>query len=194
YGNLYVISMHGNVFKLNPQTLVADLIGQIKNIPKDYTINGAAVDAAGNIIVGCATKSDHYFSVNFSTLEATVLAPQQEQVFNVSDFASCHYINENAAKPKQPVATVKGNSVVSIYPNPVINKTINIVFDAFAGSSHNVQLVDVAGHTILTKIVNINGKTTTQIILPRSVTSGTYIIKVNDGAGKEQYSGKIVVY
>jgi hypothetical protein len=194
-GGLYVISMRGNVFKLNPQTLVADHIGQIKNIPEDYTINGAAVDAAGNIVVGCATKSDHYYNVNFSTLEATPLPKQQEQVFNVSDFASCHYVNENAAKPKQTVTTtVKGNSVVSLYPNPVINKTINIVFDAFAGGNHNVQLVDVAGHTILNKLVNVNGKTTAQIILPRSVNSGTYIIKVNDGAGKEQYSGKIVVY
>ena len=92
------------------------------------------------------------------------------------------------------MATVKGNSIVSIYPNPVTNRSINIVFDAFAGTNHNIQLVDVAGNTILTKQVNIYGKTTSQILLPKSVSSGTYIIKVNDGAGKEQYSGKIVVY
>jgi len=193
-GGLYVISMRGNVFKINTQTLVADHIGQIKNIPAEYTINGAAVDAAGNIVVGCATKADHYYSVNLTTLTATALPAQQGQVFNVSDFASCHYVNENAVKPKQPATTVKGNGIVSVYPNPVINRTINVAFDAFAGNNHNVQLVDVAGHTVLTKLVNISGKTTTQIILPRSVSSGTYIIKVNDGAGKEQYSGKIVVY
>jgi hypothetical protein len=193
-GGLYVISMRGHVFKINTQTLVADHIGQIKNIPQDYTINGAAVDEAGNVVIGCATKSDHYYSVNVNTLEATALPRQQQQVFNVSDFASLHYVNENAVKPKQPVTTVKGNSILSIYPNPVTNRTLNIAFDALAGSNHNIQLVDVAGHTILTKLVNIYGKTTTQILLPRSVTSGTYIIKVNDGAGKEQYSGKIVVY
>ncbi len=192
-GGLYVISMRGNVFKINTETLVADYIGQIKNIPQDYTINGAAVDAEGNVVVGCAIKSDHYYSVNLSKLEATALPKQQEQVFNTSDFASCHYVNENAVKPKA-VTTVKGNSVVSLYPNPVTNRTLNIVFDAFAGSNHNVQLVDVGGNIILNKLININGKTTTQIILPGSVTSGTYIIKVNDGAGKEQYSGKIVVY
>jgi Secretion system C-terminal sorting domain len=186
-----VISMRGHVFKVNTQTLVADHIGQIKNIPQDYTINGAAVDEAGNVVIGCATKSDHYYSVNVNTLEATALPRQKQQVFNVSDFASLHYVNENAVKPKQPV---KGNSILSIYPNPVTNRTLNIAFDALAGSNHNIQLVDVAGHTILTKLVNIYGKTTTQILLPRSVTSGTYIIKVNDGAGKEQYSGKIVVY
>jgi hypothetical protein len=192
-GGLYVISMRGNIFKVNPQTMVADHIGQVKNIPQDYTINGAAVDESGNIVVGCATKSDHYYSINLTTLQATALPKQQEQVFNVSDFASGHFVNENAVKSKQSV-TVKGNSVISIYPNPVTNRTINIAFDEFAGSNHNVQLVDVAGHTILTKLVNIYGKTNTQIILPRSVTSGTYIIKVNDGGGKEQYSGKIVVY
>ncbi|HEY6976000.1 MAG TPA: T9SS type A sorting domain-containing protein [Chitinophagaceae bacterium] len=191
-GGLYVISMRGNIFKINMQTLVADHIGQAKNIPADYTINGAAVDEAGNVVVGCATKSDHYYSINLTTLEARAL-PSREQVFNVSDLASSHYVNESAAKAKLPV-TVKGNNLVSVYPNPVTNRSINIVFEGLAGNNHNVQLVDVAGHTILTKQVNIYGKTTTQVILPRSVNSGTYIIKVNDGAGKEQYSGKIVVY
>jgi len=192
-GGLYVISMRGNIFKINTQTLVADHIGQVENIPADYTINGAAVDEAGNVVVGCATKADHYYSINLTTLEAKSL-PTREQVFNVSDLASSHYVNESAAKAKPPVTTVKGNNLVSLYPNPVTNRTVNIVFDGFSGNNHNVQLVDVAGHTILTKQVNIYGKTTTQVILPRSVTSGTYIIKVNDGAGKEQYSGKIVVY
>ena len=192
-GGLYVISMRGHVFKINTQTLVADHVGQIKNIPQDYTINGAAVDEAGNVVVGCATKADYYYSVNLTTLQATALS-RQKQVFNVSDLASSHYVNENAVKSKQPAPIVKGNSIVSIYPNPVTNRSINIVFDALAGNNHNVQLVDVAGHTILTKLVNIYGKTTTQILLPRSVNSGTYIIKVNDGTGKEQYSGKIVVY
>jgi hypothetical protein len=193
-GGLYVISMRGHVFKINTQTLVADHLGQIKNIPQDYTINGAAVDEGGNVVVGCATKADHYYTVNLTTLQATALPRQQQQVFNVSDLASSHFVNENAVKAQQPVTTVKGNSIVSIYPNPVTNRTINVVFDALAGNNHNVQLVDVAGHTILTKLINIYGKTTTQILLPRSVTSGTYILKVNDGAGKEQYSGKIVVY
>ena len=48
FGNLYVISMRKNVFKISPQTMVADFIGTIANMPQDYTVNGAAVDVQGD--------------------------------------------------------------------------------------------------------------------------------------------------
>lgn len=194
FGNLYVISMRGNVFKINPQKMVADHIAVIKNLPADYTINGAAVDAQNNLIVSCATKTDHYYTVNISTWEAAPLAKQQDQVFNASDLASSHLAFENAVKKQDVAASVQGNGVISIFPNPVVNRTVNVSFDAFSGKNHTIQLVDVNGHIILNRTININGKTTSQLILPRSVNSGTYIIKVNDGNGKEQYSGKIIVY
>jgi len=195
FGNLYVISMRGNVFKINPRNMTADLIAAIKNLPADYTINGAAVDANGSVIVSCATKTDHYYNVNISTWQASPLSNQKDQqVYNASDLASSHLAFENAVKSKESVSSVQGNSSITVFPNPVVNRTINVVFDAFAGKDHTVQLVDVNGHILLNKILNINGKTTSQIILPRNVNSGTYILKVNDGNGKEQYSGKIIVY
>jgi len=43
-------------------------------------------------------------------------------------------------------------------------------------------------------VVNASAKSTSQIILPQSVKSGVYILKVTDAAGKISYSGKIVVY
>jgi len=193
FGNLYVISMRGNVFKINPQNMVADHIAMIKNLPSDYTINGAAVDDQNNLIVSCATKTDHYYTVNISTWEVSSLAKQKDEVFNASDLASSHLAFENAVKT-QEAASVQGNSIISIFPNPVVNRTVNISFDAFAGKNHTIQLVDVNGHILLNRTVNINGKTTSQVILPRNINSGTYIIKVNDGNGKEQYSGKIIVY
>jgi hypothetical protein len=195
FGNLYVVSMRGNVFKINPKNMVADRVAMIKNLPSDYTINGAAVDANGSIIVSCATKTDRYYSVNISTWEASALANQKEQqVYNASDLASSHLAFENVVKSKDAVSSVQGNSIISVYPNPVVNRTINVSFDAFSGKDHTVQLVDVSGHVILNKTLNINGKTTSQVILPRNVNSGTYILKVNDGNGKEQYSGRVIVY
>jgi hypothetical protein len=185
--------MRGNVFKINPQNMVADHIAMVKNLPSDYTINGAAVDDQNNLIVSCATKTDHYYTVNISTWEASPLAKQKDEVFNASDLASSHLAFENAVKT-QEAASVQGNSIISIFPNPVVNRTVNISFDAFAGKNHTIQLVDVNGHILLNRTVNINGKTTSQVILPRNINSGTYIIKVNDGNGKEQYSGKIIVY
>ncbi len=194
FGNLYSISMRGNVFKINPQTLVADYFGTIKNIPTDYTINGAAVNAQGNIVLSCASKIDYYYTVDLANLEAVALAKQKENVYNASDLASSHLLYESQANSKLTASSVNGNSLITIYPNPVINRTLNVSFNQFTGSDYNIQLVDVGGHNILSKMVNVNGKTTTQIILPASVASGMYIVKVIDQSGKEQYSGKIVVY
>lgn len=190
FGNLYVISMRGNVFKVNPQTLVADHIAQIKNLPQDYTINGAAVDADGNVVVSCATNTAHYYTVNISSWEATALPKQKDRVYNASDLASAHVAYESLAKAQPQIAESK----ISVYPNPVINRTINVVFNSNSRGDHNVQLVNASGHIVLNKIVNVNGKYTAQIILPKTVAQGMYVIKVNDAAGKEQYLEKIVVH
>lgn len=190
FGNLYIISMKGNIFKLNPQTLVADFVGQVKNLPQDYTINAAAVDAMGNVVVGCASKTENYYSVNLSTLDAVALPKQQQEVYNTSDLASCHFAYENLVNTP---ATVNTKANVSVYPNPVVNKTINISFDALKAGNHNVQVTDASGNSILTKTLNINGKTNTQLLLPKSTSGGMYLIKVTDSFGKEQYSGKVVV-
>ena len=193
-GNLYVISMKKNVFKINPQTRIADFIGAISNMPDDYTINGAAVDAQGKIVVSSAVKTDAYYSVDLATLHASAL-PQKQGVYNASDLASSHLAYENVSSAKQnPASIVAGNSAVTVYPNPVINKTIQVSFENVSAGNQTVQLADVSGHAVLTKVVNISAKSTSQIILPQSVKSGVYILKVTDAAGKISYSGKIVVY
>lgn len=189
FGNLYVISMKGNVFKINTQTMTADFVTQIKSLPQDYTINGAAIDAQGSMIISCATKTNGYYSVNLSTWQATPLAKQQGEVYNASDLASSHIAFESIVKQSEIA-----KSEISIYPNPVTNKTINLVFSSLNAVEHNVQLMNDAGRVILNKVVNVNGKTTAQIILPKTVAKGMYVIKVNDATGKELYSGKVVIY
>jgi len=195
YNNLYVITMRGNIFKINPDKMIADHIGSIKDLPQDYTINGAAVDAGGNIIVSCASKTDKYFSVDLTKLTATPLSKQQQQVFNASDLASCHVAYENnVIKPSVPAPVVKGNSLISVYPNPVTNRTVNISYDQLSKANHNIQVVDAAGKIVMNKLVNVDGKSVSQVILPKTVKSGMYVIKVTDATGKEQFSSKIVVY
>lgn len=191
-GNLYAISMKGNVFKINPQTKVADFIGAISNLPADYTINGAAVDANGKVIISSAVKTDMYYSMDLATLQANAAG---KNVFNASDLASSHLAYENVSQAKQnPVVSAIGNSNVTVYPNPVLNKSVQISFDKVTPGNHTIQLTDVNGHTIFTKVMNISSATTSQFTLPQNVEAGIYIIKVNDESGKVSYSGKLVVY
>lgn len=194
FGKLYVISMKKNVFEIDPQTMVADFKGTIANIPEDFMVNGAAVDEKGSILVSSATKTDHYYTVDLKTLQATALKGQSGDVYNASDLASGHFVDEAAAQVKDnPAATVKGNSVISIFPNPVVNRTMNVSFDGIKGKQ-NLQLVDAKGNIVYNKVVNVTDKSVSQIALPSGITSGIYILKISDANGRQQYSGKVVVY
>lgn len=194
-GNLYVISMKKNVFKINPQTMVADFMGAIENIPADYTINGAAIDDKGKVVVSSAVRTDNYYSFDLATLKATAVAKKDNEVYNASDLASGHLAYENVADAKiNPAVNVSGNSAVSVYPNPVLNRSFQLAFDKVSSGTQTVQLATVSGTNVLTKVINVNAKSITQITLPASVRSGVYAIKVFDGTGKISYSGKIVVY
>jgi len=191
-GNLYVISMKRNVFKINPQTMVADFMGQIENMPVDYTINGAAVDDKGKIIVSSATKTDSYYSVDLATLKATVIG---KDVYNASDLASGHLAYESVTDAKvNPAVNVTGNAAVSVYPNPVLNKSFQLSFDKVAAGTQTLKISTVSGTSVLTKVIDVNAKSFAQVTLPSTVRSGVYMIKLVDNAGKVTYSGKIVVY
>jgi hypothetical protein len=194
-GNLYVISMKRNVFKIDPQTMVADFMGQIENMPADYTINGAAVDDKGKVIVSSATRTDNYYSIDLATLKANVVAKKGTDVYNASDLASGHLAYENTADAKvNPAVNVTGNAAVSVFPNPVPNRSFQVSFDKVAAGSHTLQVTTVSGTSVLSKVIDVNTKSVAQINLPSSVRSGVYMIKVIDNAGKVTYSGKIVVY
>ncbi|QEC69520.1 T9SS type A sorting domain-containing protein [Panacibacter ginsenosidivorans] len=194
-GNLYVISMKKNVFKINPQTMVADYIGAIDNMPADYTINGAAVDDKGKVVVSSATRTDNYYSVDLSTLQASAVPKKGNDVYNASDLASGHLAYEDVSDAKvNPAVNVTGNSAVSVYPNPVITRSFQVAFDKVSTATQTIQLSTVSGGSVLTKVINVSAKSITQITLPASVRSGVYIIKVSDGTGKVTYSGKVVVY
>jgi hypothetical protein len=193
-GNLYVISMKKNVFKINPQTMVADFIGAIENMPADYTINGAAVDDKGKIVVSSAVKTENYYTVDLATLKATALQKKGSEVYNASDLASGHLAYENIADAKvNPAVNVIGNSLVSVFPNPVHNRSFQVTFDKVSGTQ-TIQLVNISGSAVLSKVLNVTAKSAHQITLPQSVRSGAYVVKVIDGTGKVNYSGKIVVY
>ncbi|HRH60353.1 MAG TPA: T9SS type A sorting domain-containing protein [Chitinophagaceae bacterium] len=192
FGNLYVISMKGNTFKINPQTLTAEFIGTITGLPQDYTVNGAAADESDNVIVSCATKADEYYKIDFKTLEATMLPKTNNEVYNASDLASSHILY--ASNENQQVVQTLGNNTVTIYPNPVSGRTFNLTFDSYNSGNYTVSLYNASGTQVLNKIVNVNGKTIEQVILPKSLPGGMYMINIFNGKGEQTYNGKIVVF
>jgi len=188
-GNLYLFAMQRGVYKINPNTRLATFLGTIKNIPQDYTVNAAMVDDATNVIVGSSTKTTNYYRVNLNTLDATELAKNSDQVYNVSDFANANFAFGNNSNAVAKTLTKNG---VNIYPNPVQNKTISIQFNNIAKGKYIIQLNETEGKTILKKEVTIAGSQTESLTVS-SISAGTYLINVLNDKGVSIYNEKVII-
>jgi len=197
FGNLYLFTVQGNVFKINPQTMVANFEGEIKNLPKGFTVNGAAVDVDGAVIVSSALCGCNYYKVDLATLNASeliknsVATPNSNIVFNASDFA-----NGNLAYSKE-AANIKSSNVVTVrsikaFPNPVQNKTFVVEFNGFTNTQQNIEVLTLSGKKIYSQQVDATAKDQT-VHLPSGMASGMYVVKVVDAAGYQSYTDKIVV-
>ena len=190
YGNLYLISMRNNVFKINIGKLEAEFVGVISGLPASFTTNGAAADDDGNIILSSASVSDSYFRVNPSTLVASSIKGGAE-MYSVSDLANSNLIYQRKS------STVNNNFItlednVSVYPNPVTNNKFTVNFKNVNPGNYTMELADINGKVILNKNVNINGVSNEKLALNNS-TVGVYLLRLIDVNGKTSYTKKIVV-
>ncbi|MEO8711720.1 MAG: T9SS type A sorting domain-containing protein [Parafilimonas sp.] len=190
-GNLYLFAMQRGVYKINPNTRLATFIGQIKNMPEDYTVNAAMVEDGANVIVGSSTKTTNYYRVNLTTLEATELSKKTEQVYNVSDFANANFAFSKS-KNENAVAKTIVKSSVNIYPNPVSDKKLNVQFSNLVKGKYVIQLNDMEGKTIMQKEVNISGSQTESLYVS-SISAGMYSLRVINEKGESIYNNKVIV-
>lgn len=193
-GSLYLFTMRGNVYKINPSTRVADFIGAIKNLPADYTVNAATVDANNNIIIGSALNTSGYYKVNINTLEAVKVVEGSVTSYNVSDFATSNILNAKSSSSVSIKAKeVKGNSAVSIYPNPVTDRNFTIQFTNYINDNYSIQVKDMTGKAIMQKALTISYDQMESMTLPTTVTNGVYNIVIVNSNGENVYSGKLIV-
>lgn len=189
-GNLYLFSMQREVFKINPGTRLATFLGEIKNVPEDYTINAAMVEDAGHVIVGSSTKTTNYYRVDLTTLQATELNKKTDQVYNVSDFA-----NENLAFAKSAnnaIAKTLTVNAVTVYPNPVNKTNLNVRFSNFKSGKYIIQISEAEGKALLQQEVKISGSQT-QTLNVSSLASGMYSIKVMSEKGENIYTDNVII-
>jgi hypothetical protein len=192
YGNLYLFTVKNNVFKININTKVAEFLGAVKNLPANFTTNGAAVDANGDIFVSSAISTENYYIINLATLQAKPVNKTESTVFNASDLANSNLAYQNTlVKPILDQQVFNNN--ISVFPNPAVNKNFTLQFNKIPNGNYNIELNDANGKTIFTKKVVINGLHIETINLPKGTSSGLFLVKVSDNKGKNYYSEKIVV-
>ncbi len=193
YGNLYLITYKSHIFKINVNTLVAEHVGTIKGLPVTFTTNGAAIDANGDLVVTSSISTENYYKVNLATLEAKPITKTGPTVYNASDLANSNLAYSAARTAAQPKAEVKGNAVLSVYPNPAINKNFSIQFEKVPAGNYTIELTDISGRRVLNKTISVNGLQNEKLTMPKGTASGLYVIKVTDNTGKAIYSDKVAV-
>ena len=193
-GSLYLFTIAGHVFKINTATLETEFIGTVKNLPSAFSVNAAAVDKSGNVTVASSIDAGNYFSVNMKSLEASPIVAS-DNFYNASDFANGNLlITDKTVAKTLPSVSITSTEQVSVYPNPVKNKTVSLYFNGSLQGKHVVEVVDVSGKRIAAKTVELAATGTTQKIqLPASATAGLYVVHVLSGTNKNVFTGNVVV-
>lgn len=209
-GNLYVLTANRNVFKVNIQSKVATHLGGIKGLPDGFTTNGAMVEDGSKVIVASSESSIGYYRFDLTTLQAEKVSTSAT-VFNASDLANDRLAfgkkkkekKNDIVEQKQPAAEemtkkypqeVLANNGITVYPNPVTNRLVKISFADQPAGRYSVDLIDISGKLIQSKEVNINGSMQVEEVrIPKSVSAGNYLLRVNGLNSNISATNKIVI-
>jgi hypothetical protein len=209
-GNLYVLMANRNVFKVPISTQVASYMGAIKGLPDGFTTNGAMVEEGSKVIVASSESSIGYFRFDLTTMQAEKVSTN-ESVFNASDLANERLAFEKKKKDrkndiievnpqteeltkKSPAQDAFATNGISIYPNPATNGYVKVSFANQPAGKYHVDLFDVAGKLIQSKEVNINSNMQIEEVrLPRSLSGGSYLLKINGLNNNVSVTNKLVV-
>lgn len=185
-GNLYVFSAFNNVFKIDVRNLTSEFMGTISGLPEKYTVNGAAVNLDGNVIVGNA-RGEGLYEINFKTLESKVIAGDFKMP--IYDLASPYFLNDNTTSTTTNVYTG-----IEIYPTKVNQQFFNIkINNEKVKGNFKVELADYIGNKLMKQNINVVRNNSEFKINLNKYNAGVYIVNLSDTNGNTIYSTKIVI-
>jgi hypothetical protein len=209
-GSLYLITGRNHIFKVNISSRKADYVGMIKNLPQEFTSNGASVDEDGNLMVSCGSSMGKNFSalykVNMNSFEAQPVA-EKMGVGNISDMASSNLLFQKNDKQQlngseiafMPASTPEAENdlpKVSIFPNPLrSNGRFQVTTSNFKEKGeYRISLVDAAGKAVMDAKMNIStSKTSQSFNFPSRHAKGVYFVQVTDPFNRTVYSQQLIV-
>lgn len=196
-GNFYILSARNNVFKVNVENKVATHLGAIKNLPVNFTVNGAAVDGDGNLLVSSAMDSKSYFVVNPKDWTAAAYAGAPS-VFRSSDLANSNYLSTSKTRTTE-IATLtrpeeKFSKLIAVYPNPVTANRVSVQFNKVPQGDYTVELTDALGRSVTARKITINNEVQVQpFTLSEGASKGVYLVKVFDVSKQSVFTQKVIV-
>lgn len=182
--NFYVFSASGNVFKIKTKDLKAQFLGKITGLPENYSVNGAAVNAKGKIIIASA-KGGNFYELSIKDLSAKQMIGDSH--LPIYDLASKYLIGDQ-------LSSSLSLANIDIFPTKVDQQEFTIsVNDKNIKANLTLKIIDIAGREILKQeILPREGKLNQQIYL-KNIMMGSYIVNIIDNSGKIVFTKKIIV-
>ena len=196
HGELFLFTAAHQVFEIDVNTRIATFKGSVLNLPATFSLNGAAVNSNGEVIVSSANPFGGFYKINMTNLSASKLNTTG-QIFNASDLASSYLLNEKVTlmgAATLPQIDAIGNRFITIYPNPLSDGEIKISFDNNPPGEYKIQLSDLQGRIIDYKKVYIKSAGQLEKFkLATKPVNGLYLIDVTDAARKKIFSDKLLI-
>jgi hypothetical protein len=207
-GNLYLVTIRNHVFKISLPSKQADFIGTIKNLPQEFTVNGASVDENGDLVVSCGTSIGKNFSplykVTWPSLEAVAIGGNMKDVGNISDMASSNLLFQKDSKQsvknvgfsQSTFETPENNlPVISIFPNPISHGRFQVrTSNLKEKGEYKMLLLDATGKAIMEGKMNLGPKTNTNSFsFPAQHAKGVYFVQIADIFNRTIYSQQLIV-
>ena len=182
FGNLYVISAAGNIFKINPNNDSSSFIGKIKGLPENYTVNGAAVTKDGNVVLATTSQNGIYI-LNFDTLEAKFAGNYDVPVY---DLASPYLLKQNQLEDLT-------NSSYSLFPTIVKTSELNIVSKVNEATKLDITVWNLNHKMVYSNSVAVKSIGDFKVNLKGALQPGIYILKAVNQNGAEVINTKFTL-
>ncbi len=196
FGKLYLITANHYVFSIDVTTKIATLIGTITGLPVDFSTNGAAVNADGDILLASAIGKEGFYTIDFNNLAATKIQ-NADSSYQVSDLASSNLLFQNTATTTsytlEPTALAQAVDS-KIYPNPITGMSFVISLNEQTAGKYTILITNLQGTAIQSTTANLlAGSQSTTVNLTSKLAQGMYIVKVLDETGATVLLDKVVV-
>jgi hypothetical protein len=207
-GSLYLITVRNHVFKISLPSKKCDYVGMIKNLPEEFTSNGASVDENGELLVSCGTSLGKNFSpvykVSLPSLSAQPVGKANAGIGNISDMASSNLLFQKPTKNIETGVVAFSQTVeadennlpnITIFPNPVSRGKFQIrTANMKEKGEYKMILMDVNGKAVMEGKMNIGLKTSVNSFnFPSTHAKGVYFVQIADVFNRTIYSQQLIV-
>jgi hypothetical protein len=140
----------------------------------NYYIVERSTDGSNFAAIGkVQPKANDYRKQDYSFTDVT---PNQTNFYRIK---AVEYNSNIKSSVILKISSGKMNKEISVYPNPVQNKTVTLHSNNISAGNYSVQVVDANGQQVFLKTMNLQAGSLSQSLeLPAGTRPGTYMLKI----------------